>query len=64
MKIKLKVKEFKQQQAELKSLPNVSNVCKEKFLETRNQRSELEYKNYKNLFKTIKNVRRICIVQN
>ena len=26
----------------------------DKFLKTRNQKSELEYKNYKNLFETIK----------
>ena len=41
---------------ELKSLPNLTNVClHEKFLKTRSEKRELEYKNYKNLFETIKN---------
>ena len=39
---------------EIKSLPNNKQRLYEKFLKTRSQKNELEYKNYKNLFDTIK----------
>ena len=40
----------------LKNLLNVSNVCNNKFLKNRNGDNETEYKNYKKLFKLLKNV--------
>ena len=36
----------------------------EKCLKTRNQISELEYKNFKNLFETMINIQKSCIIQN
>ena len=36
----------------------------DKSFKTRSQKCELEYKNYKNLFETIKNVQRSCTIQN
>ena len=40
---------------ELKCLKRKQRLC-EKFLKTRSQKSGLEYKNYKNLFETIKKI--------
>ena len=55
-KIKLKLKDIQSPwiTSGIKKSSKLKQRLYDKFLKTRNQKSELEYKNYKNLFETIK----------